>query len=37
MTCAPNAFNTGVGLIILDPGGTWSGSWGIEPLPRRGR
>jgi aldose 1-epimerase len=37
MTCAPNAFNSGAGLIILDPGGTWSGSWGIVPLPRRGR
>lgn len=36
MTCAPNAFNTGAGLIILEPGGTWSGSWGIVPLPRRG-
>ncbi len=32
MTCAPNAFNTGAGLIVLDPGGAWSGSWGIGPL-----
>jgi aldose 1-epimerase len=32
MTCAPNAFNTGAGLIVLEPGGTWSGSWGIVPI-----
>jgi aldose 1-epimerase len=32
MTCAPNAFNTGAGLIVLDPGGAWTGSWGIVPL-----
>ena len=32
MTCAPNAFNTGAGLIVLDPGGTWTGSWGILPF-----
>jgi aldose 1-epimerase len=37
MTCAPNAFNTGAGLIILEPGGTWTGSWGIVPLSRTGR
>lgn len=37
MTCAPNAFNTGAGLIVLEPGGTWTGSWGILPLPRTGR
>jgi aldose 1-epimerase len=37
MTCAPNAFNTGEGLIVLEPGGSWTGSWGITPLPRRGR
>lgn len=29
MTCAPDAFNSGAGLIILDPGGAWTGSWGI--------
>jgi aldose 1-epimerase len=34
MTCAPDAFNTGAGLIVLEPGGHWSGSWGIAPLPR---
>jgi aldose 1-epimerase len=34
MTCAPNAFNTGEGLIVLEPGGAWSGSWGIVPISR---
>jgi aldose 1-epimerase len=32
MTCAADAFNSTHGLIVLDPGGTWAGSWGIEPL-----
>jgi aldose 1-epimerase len=32
MTCAPNAFNSGAGLIVLEPGGAWRGSWGIVPL-----
>jgi aldose 1-epimerase len=32
MTCAADAFNSTEGLIILDPGGTWAGSWGIQPL-----
>jgi aldose 1-epimerase len=31
MTCAPNAFRTGEGLRILQPGETFRGSWGIEP------
>jgi aldose 1-epimerase len=31
MTCAPNAFRSGDGLIILQPGDSWSGSWGILP------
>jgi aldose 1-epimerase len=31
MTCAVNAFNTGVGLRWLNPGETWSGSWGLRP------
>jgi aldose 1-epimerase len=35
MTCAPNAFNTGAGLIVLEPGDTWSGSWGITPIGGR--
>jgi aldose 1-epimerase len=29
MTCAPNAFRSGDGLIILQPGESWGGSWGI--------
>jgi aldose 1-epimerase len=29
MTCAPNAFRSGDGLIILQPGESWSGRWGI--------
>jgi aldose 1-epimerase len=33
MTCAPDAFNSGAGLIVLEPGGEWAGSWGIAPLP----
>lgn len=31
MTCAPDAFNTGLGLIILGPGERWTGRWGIAP------
>jgi aldose 1-epimerase len=31
MTCAPNAFRTGEGLIVLEPGETWSGTWGLLP------
>lgn len=33
MTCAPNAFRTGDGLIVLEPGETWSGSWGLLSVP----
>ena len=32
MTCAADAFNSTDGLIVLDPGGTWAGSWGLQPL-----
>lgn len=32
MTCAPDAFNSTSGLIVLDPGGTWTGSFGIQAL-----
>ena len=31
MTCAPNAFQNGLGLIRLEPGQTTSSSWGILP------
>ncbi len=33
MTCAPNAFATGEGLIILRPGESFASSWGIEARP----
>jgi aldose 1-epimerase len=29
-TCAPNAFNNGDGLIVLPPGGSFQGSWGVD-------
>lgn len=32
MTCAPDAFNSGAGLIVLEPGGAWTGSWGVTPI-----
>jgi aldose 1-epimerase len=32
MTCAPNAFRSGDGLVRLEPGETHTGSWGIVPL-----
>ena len=31
MTCAPNAFNTGEGLIRLEPGDAFEGRWGLRP------
>jgi aldose 1-epimerase len=31
MTCAPNAFASGDGLIVLDPGETHAAAWGITP------
>ncbi len=33
MTCAPNAFRSGEGLIRLEPGETHTGCWGITPRP----
>ena len=30
MTCAPDAFRNGLGLLVLDPGEHVSGSWGIS-------
>lgn len=30
MTCPPNALRTGKSLIVIDPGKTTTGSWGIE-------
>lgn len=32
MSCAANAFNSGAGLVVLEPGESWSGTWGITPL-----
>ena len=29
-TCAPDAFNSGDGLLVLVPGGSWSGRWGLN-------
>lgn len=29
MTCAPNAFRSGAGLIVVDPGGETTSNWGI--------
>ena len=31
MTCPANAFNTGDHLMVLEPGGSWTSSWGISP------
>jgi aldose 1-epimerase len=31
MTCPPNAFASGVDVIRLEPGASWSGAWGIKP------
>lgn len=32
MTCPPDALNSGVGLLHLAPGESWTGRWGIMPL-----
>lgn len=32
MTCAPDAFNSGEGLITLEPKQSHTGEWGIRPL-----
>lgn len=37
MTCAPNAFQSGDGLVRLEPGQTHVGSWGIAPERQRSR
>lgn len=31
MTCPPDAFRSGKDLIVLEPGETWEGSWGLRP------
>jgi aldose 1-epimerase len=30
MTCPPDAFRTGRDLVVLEPGATWTASWGIR-------
>ncbi len=32
MSCAPNAFQSGLGLITLIPNDTFKGNWGISPI-----
>ena len=34
MTCAPNAFRTGESLIVLEPGGSVTSTWGISATMR---
>ena len=31
MSCPADAFNSGDGLVVLDPGEEWTGTWGISP------
>lgn len=31
MTCPPDAFRSGKDLIVLEPGESWEGSWGLRP------
>jgi len=31
MTCAPDAFNSGDGLLSLEPGQEFVASWGVIP------
>jgi len=33
MTAPPDALNSGTGLIWLEPGDSWSGSWGVRYAP----
>ena len=37
MTCPPNAFRSGESLITLQPGGSFTSEWGIEPGAVPGR
>ena len=32
MSCPADAFNSGIGLVVLEPGESWTGTWGIRPL-----
>ncbi|HTX63854.1 MAG TPA: aldose 1-epimerase family protein [Acidimicrobiales bacterium] len=31
MTCPPDAFRSGKDLVVLEPGESWEGSWGLQP------
>lgn len=31
MSCPADAFNSGAGLVTLEPGQSWTGTWGIRP------
>lgn len=31
MTCPADALRSGTSLVVLEPGGSWSGTWGITP------
>jgi len=37
MTCAPNAFRTGEGLLVLEPGESFAAAWGIVSSSRISR
>jgi aldose 1-epimerase len=30
MTCPPDALRSGTDLVVLEPGASWAGSWGIR-------
>jgi aldose 1-epimerase len=32
MTCPPDALNSGTDLLTLEPGESWTGSWGLRPI-----
>ncbi|GAB3107872.1 aldose 1-epimerase family protein [Janibacter alkaliphilus] len=36
LSCPADAFRSGDGLVVLDPGGSWRGQWGIELVPGGG-
>jgi aldose 1-epimerase len=36
MTCPPDAFNSGVDLVVLEAGSTWHGSWGLRRVDDSG-
>jgi aldose 1-epimerase len=36
MTCGPDAFNSGIDLIVCEPGAAWRGSWGARRVPVAG-